>query len=311
MKPFRKNVAIAVDGGGIRGTIVARALSVLEDHLGEPCHEFCRLTAGTSTGAIISAGIAQGLTASRMHELYVQLADVVFPKTLRSALWPLTRYRYSLDPLRAALQETLGHGVLGDIWAADPPTDVVITLFDLVTKHTGFAKPWKPGYANWSLVDTVLASCTVPTFFPPVHGRYVDGGVGSYANPSYLAAYEARFYLDWDPNETTLLSFGTGRYPQIIQPGQASRLWAWQWLEPILGAFQQSADDQQVHLVNTFFPSLDFRRFQVEMREPIGMDGTDKIHELTAYGDEMGRKVLNDETETPIEVAFIKPARRP
>ena len=32
MKPFRNHVAIAVDGGGIRGVIVARALEITASH---------------------------------------------------------------------------------------------------------------------------------------------------------------------------------------------------------------------------------------------------------------------------------------
>ena len=109
-----------------------------------------------------------------------------------------------------------------------------------------------------------LAS-SVPTFFPAVDGRYVDGGVGSYANPCYLAAYEAVYCLHWDPAETTLLSFGTGRFPQGLHPGQANKLMAWEWLDPVLGTFGQSADTQQVHLTATMFPGLDFRRFQVDL----------------------------------------------
>ena len=31
MKPLRPNVALAIDGGGIRGALVARALSVVEE----------------------------------------------------------------------------------------------------------------------------------------------------------------------------------------------------------------------------------------------------------------------------------------
>ncbi len=30
MKPFRKNLAIAIDGGGIRGVIVTKALTLVE-----------------------------------------------------------------------------------------------------------------------------------------------------------------------------------------------------------------------------------------------------------------------------------------
>ena len=56
MKPFRKHVAIAVDGGGIKAVIVTRALAILEEHLGQLSHQIFRLAAGTSTGSIIWAG---------------------------------------------------------------------------------------------------------------------------------------------------------------------------------------------------------------------------------------------------------------
>ena len=94
MKPFREHVAIAIDGGGIKGVMVARALAVLEDHLGHSSHEVFRLTAGTSTGSVISAGIGVGLSGAQMHQLYTELGGTVFRKTWRSQLWPLTRYRY-------------------------------------------------------------------------------------------------------------------------------------------------------------------------------------------------------------------------
>jgi predicted acylesterase/phospholipase RssA len=310
MKPFRENVAVAIDGGGIKGVMVARALAILEDHLGQSAHEVFRLAAGTSTGSIISAGIGAGLSGAQMHQLYTELGETVFPKTWRSQLWPLTRYRYSHGPLEAALKRHMGEVTMGDLWSADSPTDVVITAFDLVTNHTRFIKPWKEEYAVWPVVRAVLASSSVPTYFPAVDGQYVDGGVGSYSNPCYLAAYEARFYLNWDLAKTTLISLGTGRDPHTLQPGDTACFWAWDWIGPVLGAFLQSADDQQVHLVNTFFEPLDFRRFQVDLREPIGMDDASKIPELTAYGDELGRKILNDETDPAVEITITRVPRR-
>lgn len=302
MKPLRRHVAIAIDGGGIKGAMVARALAILEDHLGTPVHGIFRLATGTSTGAILSAGIACGLTASRMFDLYNELGEAVFRRSLRSRLWPLTRYRYPLRPLRAALEGVLSDTRVGALWRAEPATDLVVTAFDLVEERTCFIKPWKAEYARTPLVTAVLASCAVPTYFPVIEGRYVDGGVGSYANPCYIAAYEARFCLGWDPAETTLISLGTGRDPRTRRPGEASRYRAWHWLGPILGAFMQSADDQQVHLVETFFRSLDFRRFQVDLDRPIAMDDPSSLPLLAAYGEELGRKVLNDETDPALEI---------
>jgi hypothetical protein len=302
MKPLRENVAISIDGGGIKGVMVARALALVEEHLGQSSHEIFRLTAGTSTGSIISAGIAAGLTGERMHELYVELGESIFRRSLRTIFWPLSRYRYPHKPLERALNNYVGELTMGDFWSADPPTDVVITAFDLVTNHTRFIKPWKPEYAGWPVTQAVLASSSVPTYFPVVEGRYVDGGVGSYANPCYLAAYEIRFCLGWDPAETTLISLGTGRTPGSLEPGEANDLWPWQWIDPVLGAFLHSADDQQVHLVDTFFTELDFRRFQVDLREPIAMDDASKIPELTAYGEDLGRKIINDELDRALEI---------
>jgi hypothetical protein len=297
MKPFRKNVAIAVDGGGIKGVIVTRALSILEDYLGLPSHDLFRLAAGTSTGSVISAGVAVGLSGAGLYRLYVELAETIFRRTWRYHLWPLARYRYSGRPLEAALKRYVGDAMMGDLWAAHPATDVVITAFDLVTNRTRFIKPWKGEYAAWPVSRAVMASSAVPSYFPVIEGRYVDGGVGSYSNPCYLAAYEAYVCLGWDPAETTLISLGTGRNPHSIGPGDADRFWAWDWLEPLLGAFIQSADDQQVHLVRHFFEDLDFRRFQIDLQEPLAMDDPSKVQELTQYGDQLGRKILNDETD--------------
>ena len=69
MKPLRKHVAIAIDGGGIKGVMVARALAILEDYLGRGAPDIFQLAAGTSTGSIISAGSAVGLTGEEMHGL--------------------------------------------------------------------------------------------------------------------------------------------------------------------------------------------------------------------------------------------------
>ncbi len=78
MKPFRKNVAIAIDGGGIRGIIVTKALSMLENELGQPLHNIFRLTAGTSTGSPMG-------TNPRLWSLSSAWALVTSPSAGRTA----------------------------------------------------------------------------------------------------------------------------------------------------------------------------------------------------------------------------------
>ena len=306
MRPFRKNLAVAIDGGGIRGVIATRALSMLEEKLERPLHELSLLYAGTSTGSIISAGLAAGLTAGRIHELYLELGGDIFRQGWRAFFFPLTRYRYSAGPLERALRDQFGDMRMKDLWKDLALRDIVITAFDVLTNETCFIKPWKLQYQDWPLVKAVMASSCVPTYFPPVEGRYIDGGVGSYANPCYLAAYELSFCLGWKPEETTLLSLGTGRSPNAIRPGEPGRIAAWDWLEPVLDAFLTSASDQQVRLVDTFFSKLDFRRFQVDMDEALPMDDPAAIPLLVDYGTEMGNMILADRVDS---ASKIKPAK--
>lgn len=306
MKPFRKNLAIAIDGGGIRGVMVTKALMILEAHLGESLYERVRLYAGTSTGSVISATLAAGLTAQQIHELYLQLGSVIFHPSWRTLLFPLTKYRYPSQPLEKALHDHLGDRTMKDYWKDLALRDVVITTFDVLQNATCFIKPWKLQYQDWPVVKAVLASSAVPTYFPLVDGRFADGGVGSYANPCYLAAYEAEFCLGWKAEETTLLSFGTGRSPSLVKQGDPARYWAWDWLEPVLDAFLSSASDQQVRLVDMFFKKLDFRRFQVDMEKPIPMDDPGSIAELVKYGELMGQMVLEDKVDS---AAMFRPTK--
>jgi hypothetical protein len=114
------------------------------------------------------------------------------------------------------------------------------------------------------------------------------------------------YCLNWDPAETTLISLGTGRDPHHVQVGQISRYYPWNWIDPVLGAFLQSADDQQVNLVKTFFELLDFRRFQVDLQQPIDMDDPSKIAQLSGYGDDLGRMILNDLVDSSMQVTAAK-----
>ena len=68
MSPLRPHTALAIDGGGIKGLIVAQALIALEEELGGgPLIQRpeLQIMAGTSTGAIITAAIAMGMIACR------------------------------------------------------------------------------------------------------------------------------------------------------------------------------------------------------------------------------------------------------
>jgi len=300
MKPLRKHAALAIDGGGIRGTMVAKALAMVEAELGHPFIDLFQMTAGTSTGSIISATLAAGIKAADIHALYVRLGNAIFHKTLRS-YWPLSGYKFSNEPLTNALRDVLGERTLGELWNAPRPLDAIITVRDLVENRTRFLKSWKPEYQTWKLWRAVLCSSSVPTYFPVVDGRYVDGGVGSYTNPCYIAAWEGTHVLKWDPHETTVISIGTGRVPGVLKPGQAARFNALQWIRPLIDTFLADANDQQVRVVQRSFPGLDFRRFQVNLVPPVEIDDPAGIPALTRWGETLGKMILNDEVDKDVD----------
>ena len=300
MKDLRKHAALAIDGGGIRGTMVAKALSVVERELGQLCNDMYQLTAGTSTGSIISAGIGVGLSATKIHELYVELGKAVFKKNWR-CYWPLRNHRYPNKNLKKVLRNTLGEITMNEFWKEDKKMDIVITIRDLVENRTLFVKPWKEEYKKWQLWHAVLCSCAVPTYFPVVDGRYVDGGVGSFSNPCYIAAYEAAYCLNWKPSETTIISIGTGREIEGIQEYEADRYSRLKWVEPILDSFLADASDQQVRLVQRFFEEVDFRRFQIDLKPHVELDDPKGIPALTQLGEKLGNMILDNQVDEKAE----------
>jgi hypothetical protein len=189
------------------------------------------------------------------------------------------------------------------VWNADPPTDLIITSFDAVGNRTRFIKSHKSQYDKWPLVNAVMASTAAPTYFPSLDGSFIDGGVGSYNNPCYLAAYEIQFVLSWKLEETTLISIGTGRDPGRIKKGAVDRFLPIQYIGPLLDAFTYSAIDQQVALVKKMFGKLDFRRFQVDLQTPIELDNASKIQEMIGYGEQLGAMILNDNNDRALFLA--------
>jgi hypothetical protein len=147
------------------------------------------------------------------------------------------------------------------------------------------------------LVDAVMASTAAPTYFQSINGSFIDGGVGSYNNPCYLAAYEIQFVLKWKFEDTTLLSIGTGRDAGRIKKGQVDRFLPIQYVSPLLDAFTHSAADQQVDLVKKLFKKLDFRRFQVDLDTPIMLDDDSQIERMIGYGEKLGTMMLADDND--------------
>ena len=77
-KENQKHKILALDGGGIRGILTLEVLARMEEMLAEatgagPAFRLCQFfdyVGGTSTGAIIAAGLAQGMSAKELPDFY-------------------------------------------------------------------------------------------------------------------------------------------------------------------------------------------------------------------------------------------------
>ena len=104
---------LALDGGGIRGVITLEVLLRLESMLAEQhgsrkdfvLADYFDYIGGTSTGAVIAAGLAKGLPVGELLDFYVTRGQDMFDK---ASLLRQFNYRYGSERLRGMLQEILG-----------------------------------------------------------------------------------------------------------------------------------------------------------------------------------------------------------
>jgi hypothetical protein len=225
---------LALDGGGIRGVVSLGILGAIETVIGQPLGKYFDYIGGTSTGAIIAAGLAKGLSVQELEKFYFDFGPQMFEERFL-----LQRYKslYSSDPLQQQLKKTFGEQTtLGDL--TDP-------LLLVVTRNWTTDSPWPissnpqaqyndRGRADCNLQiplwQLVRASTAAPVFFPPEVLQwdkgdssksfvFVDGGVTPYNNPAFLLYRMAtlpEYRLNWSTGEDNMLivSVGTGSAPK-------------------------------------------------------------------------------------------------
>ena len=265
---------LSIDGGGIRGIIPLACLIELEKIQGRPSREIFDMVAGTSTGAVIAAGLALGMSARGLMAIYRNLAESAF-KAL--PFWEVARnlgnHRYSSEFVAKTLDQMGADKEINSL-----PIDVFITGKNTVTSRTDFFVRDNEGNASaWGrlpLKDAVLASTAAPTYFPAhsatLDGKthtWVDGGVGVSGNPCYQAAVEAVHYSAgaYTPGDTRMLSFGTGRTPHTIEAHKASFL---QWVDWALREMLEDASEWQSFVTNLEYDGsgrIDFRRYNLDL----------------------------------------------
>jgi predicted acylesterase/phospholipase RssA len=287
---------LTIDGGGVRGIIPATLLAQLEAATGRPARESFDFVAGTSTGAILAAGIAAGIPADRLVALYAERSGEVFRRIpVLSTLRRIVRGDvYDTAVLNALIRDELGSDAR-DWRLNDAPVDLLITA-----KRLRDGMPWyfvrdnpvnscRAGSVRLS--DAATASAAAPTYFAPWDiagiGELIDGGIGVAGNPVYQACVEAFQYTDaYSPADSLVVSLGTGKLLQRPRPR-----WLWSWLGWLLSELLRSPAEQQTELVHRHWPEATFYRLDLELEQEIGLDAVERIGELRAIGERLAAAV--------------------
>ena len=242
---------LALDGGGVRGALSIAFLERLEKVLteieGRPVRlcEWFDLIGGTSTGAIIAAGLASGYSANQMHEFYCELAPKVFKKPIFRILgW---RARFDSRHIQFELNRFFSGCTLD---SEDLQTGLCIILKRMDTGSCWIVMN-NPRSAFWEtptdnsfvgnrhllLPNIIRASTAAPFYFDPQTveiiegiepGLFLDGGFTPHNNPSlalFLVAVLPPYGLNWKTGSEhlSILSIGTGSYRPTLTAREARK----------------------------------------------------------------------------------------
>jgi patatin-like phospholipase/acyl hydrolase len=240
----RPHKLLALDGGGIRGVLTLQVLIQMEELLAEASGQgerfrlcnFFDYIGGTSTGAIIAAGLARGMSAKELADFYMKTGPAMFDKSF--ILFRL-HHLYESQPLAEELKKAFGEET-----TLFP--EYLKCLLLVVTRNVTTDSPWPISsnpFAAYNLPhrgdcnlciplwQLVRASTAAPIYFAPEVIQwdqndpskafvFEDGGLTPYNNPAFLLARMAtvrQYNLNWQVGEDKLLviSVGTGAAPRV------------------------------------------------------------------------------------------------
>ncbi|MEM7057232.1 MAG: patatin-like phospholipase family protein [Pseudomonadota bacterium] len=244
---------LTMDGGGLMGLISLGILKKVEDdlreaHGGDPnfvLRDYFDYIGGTSTGAIIAAGLMIGRSVQNLTDIYLNHGrDMFTPASLWSKAKSGFSHKYDNTFLNNMLKKEFSdhsievlqnQGVL--------PMDKHLLM---VTRRYDTDSPWplstnraakyndlKRPDSNLKLPlwQVIRASTAAPSFFQPewitMPGGgptrpFVDGGLTPHNNPAmkiFEMATRPEYACEWEPGEDKLMicSIGTGFTDRVVR----------------------------------------------------------------------------------------------
>jgi len=287
---------LAIDGGGIRGIFPAQILKRIKEELAIEFCEKIQIIAGTSTGAIIAAGLAIEYPIDQIVDLYRAEGREIFHRNYSEFLnkynWKgLFRTKYSNLYLKKML-----HNVFKDLTLSQTKIRLMIPASNV---SNGSVFIFKSNYdenfirdKDTRISEAVLASCSAPTFFNPVKVKdylLADGGLWA-NNPSLIALTEAmgkRFKRE--KSQIRILSLGTGLGKKYYDPSDYNKEWGFKrWG---LGLISTIMNLQSINVDNIVRFILDnddkrFVRINFDTDCEAALDDVNSVNNLVARADE-------------------------
>lgn len=327
---------LQVDGGGIRGIIPAVILAYLEEKCGKPLCQCFDLITGTSTGAIIGGGIAAGVSASEIKDLYINKGKALFTSRTRFNPANWLRGKYDRRPFIEEIEKQLGKckeaqiKPLGQIKLANLYPRFMATAFNLSSQRTHFIKSWDPKDQLYNIVDVIAWSALSAVYYfdkinvaefewydyqmdkldssPHLEKKgavFQDGGQGVHNNTLGYVLTEV-LANRWTQEEIYILSLGTGEPDEYIPYEVAAQFRLTEQLKSYLlcQARKESTVNQVLaaHYVSQANPNehphLTFRRIdKVLDKEEVGLDKVEYIKKYQQYGNELMSKIKLEDIE--------------
>ena len=97
-------LGISITGGGALGIGPLQFMRRLEADLGKKLASVGDAFAGTSTGSIVATGLANGMTAETLYNLYKDNLPKIFKKVSSTRILSKSYYRYDNSYLKKMLQ---------------------------------------------------------------------------------------------------------------------------------------------------------------------------------------------------------------
>ncbi len=307
---------LSIDGGGIRGILPASVLGEFERrYLGGRCAgDYFDLIAGTSTGGIIALGLANGLPASRILELYVDFGKEIFPKRRRllglGHAWDFIRslhlYRYDRAPLERQLVRIFGERRYGEAQRR-----LCVPSFDGFTEVNVFKTPHHPDFRlDWKeqITTIALATSAAPTFFSVYQNgnrQFSDGGVWA-NNPVMIGLVDALTCNDLAPSNVDILSLGCGEQEMRVTSAQLRFGGMLHWRQ-IISSAMNLASQNAVGQAGLLIGRQNLIRIDAPLLgKPVALDDVDRsVAELQPLGarlaDRYGQDVSNRFFAEPAE----------